>query len=120
MDILKDKSFKFAIRIVNLYKYLCDSKKEFVISKQLLRSGTAIGALQREAIHAESKADFIHKYAIAQKECNETIYWLELLEETDYISKQQFVSIKSDAEELMKMIASSIITAKKSIQHKNQ
>jgi len=78
MDIIKDKSFKIAIRIVNLYKYLCESKKEFVLSKQLLRSGTAIGALQREACHAESKMDFIHKYAIAQKEYNETLYWLEL------------------------------------------
>jgi four helix bundle protein len=68
MDIIKDKSFKFAVRIVNLYKYLIENKKEFVLSKQLLRSGTSIGALQREASQAESKADFIHKYAIAQKE----------------------------------------------------
>ncbi len=71
---IKDKSLNFAVRIVNLYKYLCDTKKEFVMSKQLLRSGTAIGALYREAEHAESDADFIHKMAIAQKECNETLY----------------------------------------------
>ena len=74
-NIIKDKSFAFALRIVKLYKFLCD-KKEFVLSKQLLRSGTAIGALVREAEHAESKADFIHKMAIAQKEANETDYWM--------------------------------------------
>jgi len=115
MDILKDKSFKFAVRIVRLYQFLVENKKEFVLSKQLLRSGTAIGALQREASQAESKADFIHKYAIAQKECNETIYWLELLMETEFVTKQQFESMLVDAEELMKMITSSIITAKKAL-----
>ncbi len=74
-SILTEKSFDFAIRIVNLYKYLIDNKKEYILSKQLLRSGTAIGALQSEGSFAESKADFIHKYGIAQKECNESIYW---------------------------------------------
>lgn len=78
-SILTEKSFNFAIRIVNLYKHLSETKKEFVLSKQLLRSGTAIGALQSEGSCAESKADFIHKYGIAQKECNESIYWLRLL-----------------------------------------
>ena len=117
MDILKEKSFKFAVRIVRLHQYLVDNKKEFVLSKQLLRSGTAIGALQREASQAESKADFIHKYAIAQKECNETMYWLELLLETEYITKQQFESLYIECEELMKMITSSIKTAKASIKH---
>lgn len=77
MNILKDKSMEFAIRIVKLYQYLSDEKKEYIISKQILRSGTAIGALYREAEHAESKKDFIHKLAIAQKECNETLYWIE-------------------------------------------
>ncbi len=80
-NIVKSKSFGFAIKTVNLYKYLCNDKKEFVLSKQLLRSGTAVGALVREAEHAESRADFIHKMAIAQKECNESIYWIELLKE---------------------------------------
>lgn len=115
MDIIKDKSFKFAVSIVNLYKYLIENKKEFVLSKQLLRSGTSIGALQREASQAESKADFIHKYAIAQKECNETIYWLELLVETEFITKLQYESLLVDSKELMKMITASIITAKKSL-----
>ena len=72
-SILKEKSFRFAIRVVNLYKYLCEGKKEFVLSKQLLRSGTSVGAMIREAEHSESIADFIHKMAIAQKEINETI-----------------------------------------------
>jgi four helix bundle protein len=119
MDIIKDKSFKFAVRIVNLYKYLIENKKEFVLSKQLLRSGTSIGALQREASQAESKADFIHKYAIAQKECNETIYWLALLVETEFITKQQYEDLLVDSEELMKMITASIITAKKSFTAKH-
>ena len=83
---LKEKSFDFAIRIGKLYKFLTNYKTEFVISKQWLRSGTAVGALAREAEHGESKADFIHKLSIAQKECNESIYWLELLLKTDTTS----------------------------------
>jgi four helix bundle protein len=78
-NIIKIKLFDFALRIVELYKFLCADKKEFVLGKQILRSGTAIGALIREAEQAESKLDFIHKLAIAQKEANETDYWLELL-----------------------------------------
>lgn len=107
-----NQSFGFAVRVVNLYKYLVAEKKEFVLSKQLLRSGTAVGALVREAQNAESKADFIHKLGIAQKECDETIYWLELLVETDFLKKEEFESIKSDAEALLKMIRSAIITTK--------
>lgn len=76
--VLKNKSFLFAVRIIKLYEYSTNKKKEYVLSKQVLRSGTAIGALIREAQNAESKADFIHKLGIAQKECDETIYWLEL------------------------------------------
>ena len=83
-NILKNKSFKFAVRIVNLYKYLNEEKKEFVLSKQILRNETSVGAMVRETEHSESKADFIHKLAIAQKEINETVYWLELLKETEY------------------------------------
>ncbi len=111
-NILKNKSFQFAVRIVNLYKYLCEKKKEFVLSKQILRSGTSVGAMVHEAEHSESKTDFIHKMAIAQKEINETIYWLELLKETTYISNKEFENINVDAIEIIKMITSSIKTAK--------
>ncbi len=107
------QSFTFAIIIVKLYKYLTDEKREFVMSKQILRSGTAVGALAREAQNAESKADFIHKLGIAQKECDETIYWLELLNETRYLNKTEFLSITKKATALLKMIRSAIITAKK-------
>ena len=112
-SLIKDKSFAFAVRIVRLYKHLCENKKEFVLSKQLLRSGTAVGVLVREAQNAESKADFIHKLGIAQKECDETTYWLELLKETDYLTDKEFESINSEATELLKMIRSAIITSKK-------
>ncbi|HTB31330.1 MAG TPA: four helix bundle protein [Bacteroidia bacterium] len=112
---LKVKSFQFAVRITRLYKYLTETKKEYVLSKQLLRSGTAVGALVREAQNAESKLDFVHKMGMAQKECDESLYWLELLKETDYITKKEFESVTSDATELLKMIRSSIMTAKKNI-----
>jgi len=112
-SILKDKSFGFAVRIVKLYTYLTESKQEFVLSKQLLRSGTAIGALVREAQNAESGKDFIHKLSISQKECDETIYWLELLKETEYINEEEFESIYNEVNELLKMLKSAIITSKK-------
>lgn len=114
-SILTEKSLEFAVRIVNVYKYLCETKKEFVISKQVLRSGTAIGALINEGVFGESKRDFIHKYGIAQKECNETKYWLILLYKTEFISEKEFDSLSNDAIELLKMITASIITAKKSL-----
>ena len=114
-SILKTKSFRFAVRIVNLYKYLCEEKKEFVLSKQILRSGTSVGALIREAEHSESKADFVHKLAIAQKEINETIYWLELLCETGYVLKDEFESLNGDAVEIIKMLTSSIKTVKQKL-----
>lgn len=88
-------------------------KKEFVFSKQLLRSGTVIGVLQSEACFAESKADFIHKYGIEQKECNESIYWLKLLSRTNYIAQNEFEILENDVIELFKMITSSIITVKR-------
>jgi four helix bundle protein len=100
-NIIKKKSFDFAIRIVKLYQFLCAEKKEYVLSKQLLRSGTFVGAMLREAEHSESKADFIHKLAIAQKEINESIYWLELLNATDYLTKQQFESVHFYAIEII-------------------
>jgi four helix bundle protein len=111
-NVLKEKSLKFAIRVVNLYKYLCEDKKEYVLSKQVLRSGTSSGAMIYEAEHSESKADFVHKMAIAQKEINETLYWLELLKATEYISTNEFESINIDAIEIFKLITSSIKTAK--------
>lgn len=100
------KSLNFAVRIVNLYKVLTTSHKEFVMSKQLLRSGTAIGALIREAEHAESKADFIHKMSISLKEANESLYWLILLQKTEYLSNQQFESIHKDCNEIVRMLVS--------------
>jgi four helix bundle protein len=114
-SVIEDKSFVFAARIVRLYQYLVETKKEFVLSKQLLRSGTAIGALVRAAQNAESAKDFIHKLGIAQKECDETSYWLELLKETDYIADKEFQSINNEAVELLKMIRSAIITSKKKL-----
>src|SRR5690554_1077075 len=112
-NVLKTKSFSFAVRVVDLYKYLQTEKKEFVLSKQLLRCGTGIGAMVREAEQGESKADFIHKLSIALKEINETLYWLELLNETAYLSQQQFESINADATELIKLLISIIKTSKK-------
>ena len=111
-NVIKNKSFAFAVRIVRLYQHLRDSKNEFVLSKQLLRSGTSVGAMVREAEHAETKADFKHKMAIAQKEANETIYWLELLNETEYLSEVEFKSINEDATEIIKLITSIIKTTK--------
>ena len=114
-NVIKNKSFAFAIRVVKLYQFLCETKKEFVLSKQLLRSGTAVGALVREAEHAESKADFSHKMSIAQKEINENIYWLELLKETDYLTNEQFQSIYADAVEIIKLLTSIIKSIKANI-----
>ncbi len=102
----------FAIRIVRLYQHLTEMKKEYIMSKQLLRSGTAIGALIREAQNAESSRDFVHKLSISQKECDESIYWLELLKACEYISELEFESLNNDAIELLKMLRSSIITSK--------
>lgn len=116
-NIIKKKSFDFAIRVVKLFQYLQTEKKEFVLSKQLLRSGTCVGAMIREAEHSESKADFIHKLAIAQKEINESIYWLELLNATNYLSLQQFESINADAVEIIKLITSIIKSTKSNINH---
>jgi four helix bundle protein len=94
---------------------LCEEKREFVLSKQVLRSGTSVGAMVREAEHSESKADFVHKMAIAQKEMNETIYWLELLCETKYILHAEFENINADAVEIIKMLTASIKTAKSNL-----
>ncbi|MTH16903.1 four helix bundle protein [Flavobacterium sp. LC2016-01] len=114
-NIIKTKSFNFALRIIKLFQFLKDDKREYVLSKQLLRSGTAIGALIRESEQAESKKDFIHKLAIAQKEANETDYWLELLFQSNYLNEIQFQSIKSDIIEINKILASIIITSKQKL-----
>lgn len=114
-NIVKTKSFDFAIRIVKLYQYLCTDKKEFILSKQLLRSGTSIGAMIREAEHAESKNDFIHKFSIAQKEANEALYWLELLKATDYLNEKEFENINNDATSILKLITSILKTTKQQL-----
>lgn len=114
-NIVKTKSFDFAIRIVKLYQYLCTEKKEFILSKQLLRSGTSIGAMIREAEHAESKNDFIHKFSIAQKEANEALYWLELLKATDYLNEKEFENINNDATSILKLITSILKTTKQQL-----
>lgn len=112
---LREKTLNLAIRIVRLNQYLTSEKKEFILSKQILRSGTNPGAMIREASNAESGMDFIHKLGIAQKELGETQYWLELLYKTEYMSKIEFKSIYSDTQEIMKMIRSSILTKKKNL-----
>jgi len=114
-DPLKEKSFELAVRIVNLYKHLTSQKKEYVLSKQVLRSGTNPGAMVREAKNAESGMDFVHKLGIAQKETGETQYWLELLYRTQYLEKTEFQSLNQDAQEVMKLIRSSILTKKKNM-----
>lgn len=106
----KSKSKDFAVRIVRLYKYLCEEKREFVMSKQLLRSGTGIGANLAEAECAISRKDFLSKVYIALKESAETKYWLELLYETEYLSNEEFQSICGDCEELRKMLSSTTKT----------
>lgn len=111
-NIVRNKSFDFAVRIVKLYQYLNNDKKEFILAKQLLRSGTSVGAMIREAEHAESKSDFIHKFAIAQKEANETVYWLELLKATDYLNEKEFQNISNDAITILKLITSILKTSK--------
>jgi four helix bundle protein len=109
---VQSKSFAFAIRVVDLHRHLSGDKREFVLSKQLLRSGTAIGALVREAEQAESKADFVHKMAIALKEANETEYWLLLLHKTEYLEARAFASIHRDIVELLKLLTSIVRNGK--------
>jgi four helix bundle protein len=110
---LKNKSYAFAIRIVRLSQYLQTQKKEFILSKQILKSGTAIGALIREAEFGQSKPDFISKMSISLKEANETAYWLSLLKDTDYIDEKMFCSIQPDCQELIAMLVSTVKTSKK-------
>jgi len=111
-NVITEKSFDFAVKTVNIYKLLTQKRKEFVISKQFLRSGTSVGANIRESQNAESRADFIHKLSIAQKECDESLYWLDLLEATSYLNKNEYLEIHNGAHELLKIIRSIIITTK--------
>lgn len=111
-SILKDKSYAFAIMVVKLSQFLVSEKKEYVLNKQLLRAGTAIGALIREAEFAQSKADFINKMSISLKEANETLYWLDLLKDTDYITEEIHLLHYNLNKELVAMLVSSINTTK--------
>lgn len=111
-SILKEKSYLFAIRIVELNRFLCSQKKEFVLSKQVVRSGTAIGALIREAEFGQSRPDFRSKMTIALKEANETQYWLSLLKDTNYIELKAYESISADCIELIKMLVATVKTTK--------
>lgn len=111
-NVVVVKSKNFAIRIIKLYKYLVDNKKEFVLSKQILKSGTSIGANIKEAIRGQSKADFYAKMNIALKEASETEYWLELLSESDFIEKSHFDDINEDCQELIKLLVSITKTQK--------
>lgn len=111
-NVIMVKSMDFAIRIVNLYKYLCSEKQEYVMSKQLLKSGTSIGANVREADEGISRADFLSKIYIALKEARETGYWIELLYRTDYLTLQEYQSVQTDCLELVKILATICKTVK--------
>ena len=115
MGILEEKSYAFAIRVVKCNIYLREQKREFVLSKQLLRSGTAIGALIAEGQYAQSKADFLNKMYVSLKEANETKYWLRLLGDTHYLDKKWSESMINDADQLIRMLSSSTKTTKESL-----
>lgn len=111
-NLIQEKTYAFAIRIVKLYKYLTKNKKEFVLSKQILRSGTSIGANVEEGIGGQSKKDFLSKVSIAYKESRETGYWLRILKDTDYLKEEEFGSIFCDLEEIQKILSKIIKTTK--------
>ena len=111
-NIIRDKSFVFAIRTVRLCKFLIEDKREYILSKQLMKSGTSIGAMVRESEHAESKPDFIHKLSIALKEANESMYWLEILKESEYLTIKSFEDFKTDCKEIIKLLVCIIKTSK--------
>ena len=114
-NTIEVKSYDFAIRIVNLHKYLNRQKEIHSLSNQMLRSGTAIGALIQEAVHAQSKADFLNKMNVSLKEANETMYWIRLLHSTHYLKDNEFASIHKDCEEIVKLLASIVKTTKASL-----
>ena len=111
-NILKDRSYSFAIEIVKASEQIISQRKKYVLSRQLIRSGTSIGALIREAEFAQSKADFINKISISLKEANETLYWINLLKDTNYISEDLFISLSKNCRELISMLVASVKTAK--------
>ncbi|GHU88832.1 hypothetical protein FACS1894174_04720 [Bacteroidia bacterium] len=119
-NIIMTKSYNFALRIVKAYKYLSEEKREFVLSKQLLRSGTAVGALLKESEQAQSMRDFINKVNIALKEANETEYWLTLLKDSKYLNEKSFVSINNDCIELIKLLISILKTSKQNVNKQYQ
>jgi four helix bundle protein len=112
-SVIQTKSKAFAIRIVRMYQFLTEKKKEFVLSKQVLRSGTSIGANIAEAKYAVSKKEFVLKLQIALKECAETVFWLELLNETGFLTKREFSAIHPECEEILRLLTSSITTLKR-------
>ena len=112
-NVLAEKTLNFAVRVVKCCHYLQEEKKDFVISNQLLRSGTSVGANVHEAVYAQSKADFISKLSIALKEASETSFWLVLLHRTDYLEEKVYVSLKSDIDEIIRITVSSIKTTRK-------
>ncbi|NDV47085.1 four helix bundle protein [Paludibacter sp. 221] len=114
-NTIEKKSFDFALRVINLHKHLYNEKREFCISKQILRSGTSIGANIAEGKYAESALDFIHKLAIAQKETSETLYWIELLYAADYISEKEYESLLFDCTEIIKLLTTIIKTKKSAL-----
>ena len=111
-SIVREKSKKFAVRIVRSYQYLSEEKREYIMSKQLMRSGTSIGANIHEALQGQSKADFTAKMSIALKEVSETEYWLELLRETDYLNEEEYQSIQKDCGEVAKLLTSIVKTSR--------
>ncbi|MBS1934485.1 MAG: four helix bundle protein [Bacteroidetes bacterium] len=116
-NVLRDKSFSFALRIIKCFKYLQGEQKEYILSKQLLRCGTSIGANIREAEQAQSKIDFIHKLSISLKEANETAYWLELLYQAGYLDHKIYENIYQDCSEVLKLLTSIIKTSKQNSGH---
>ena len=115
-NLLRDRSFAFALRTIKLNKYLVSEHHEYTLSKQVLRSGTSIGANIEESIHAQSKSDFVHKLSIAQKEACETRYWIRLLKESDFIQPKLADSLLSDCDQLQRLLAASVKTAKQNLQ----
>jgi four helix bundle protein len=114
-NLIKTKSFALAVKVVNIYKEIKKKHNETVLSKQLLRSGTSIAANVREAIDAQSSKDFVNKFSISQKEANETMFWLELLKETDYIDKENYDKLIDETKQVYRIITSIIITKKKNL-----
>ncbi|MCL1872531.1 MAG: four helix bundle protein [Clostridiales bacterium] len=119
-NVVREKSFGFAVRIVRLYKFLCAEKKEYVLSKQLLKSGTSIGANIEESLQAQGKRDFLNKTNIALKEATETLYWLRLLHATGYIDEKQTQSISSDCKEITAILVSIVKTTKANLERSSK